>query len=190
MADPVEVLDYWLDEIGPEGWYSAGEALDADIRDRFGDLWQAAMDGGLEHWVEGAVGSLAYLILTDQFPRNMFRGQAKAFASDALARAAATKAVAAGWDLQAPEPERQFFYLPFEHSENPADQETAVTLTATRMPDSAGQTALHARAHAEVIRRFGRFPFRNAVLGRENTASEAAFLAEGGYGAVVRALSE
>ena len=97
--DPVAVLDFWLGEVGPEGWYAVDEAVDEAIRDRFGDLWQAARDGGLDHWCEGTVGSLAFLILTDQFPRNMFRGRPEAFATDPLAREAAKRAVAADWDL-------------------------------------------------------------------------------------------
>lgn len=187
--DPESVLDFWLGEVGQEGWYAAGDDLDATIRDRFADLWQAAMEGGLDHWGEGTVGSLAFLILTDQFPRNMFRGDAKAFASDPLARAVARRATEARWDLEAPEPERQFFYLPFEHSEDPEDQALAVALIAERMPETGAATHLHARAHAEIIRRFGRFPFRNAALGRDTTPEEQAFLDDGGYGAIVRALS-
>jgi len=96
MSDPIEILDYWLGEVGPEGWYAGGEALDADIRDRFGDIWQAAAEGGLEHWVEGTVGTLAYLILCDQLGRNMPRGTAQAFAHDAQALAAAKLAVDRG----------------------------------------------------------------------------------------------
>lgn len=187
MSDPIEILDYWLGEVGPEGWYAGGEALDADIRDRFGDIWQAAAEGGLEHWVEGTVGTLAYLILCDQLARNMHRGTAQAFATDAQALAAAKLAVDQGWDLNAPEPERQFFYLPFEHSENPADQDRAVELLTERLPFDP-EMALHARAHRETIVQFGRFPFRNAALGRETTAAEAEFLAAGGYAAVVNRL--
>lgn len=187
MDDPVSVLDFWLGEVGEEGWYRGDATLDAMCRDRWLDLWQAALDGGLDHWVEGTVGTLAFLILTDQLPRNMFRGTAKAFATDPRARAAARTAVEAGWDIGAPEPERQFFYLPLEHSEDPADQDLCVSLMAERLPASPGNH-LHARAHAEIIRRFGRFPFRNAALGRVSTPEEEAFLAEGGYGAVVRRL--
>lgn len=187
MDDPVSVLDFWLGEIGEAGWYRSSAELDALCRDRWMDLWQAAHDGGLDHWVEGTVGSLAFLILTDQLPRNMFRGTAQAFATDARARGAAKLAVEAGWDMGAPEPERQFFYLPLEHSEDMADQDTAIALIAERLPASPGNL-LHAHAHAEVIRRFGRFPFRNTALGRVSTPEEAAFLAEGGYGAVVRRL--
>jgi uncharacterized protein (DUF924 family) len=186
--DPESVLEFWLGDVGPDGWYTPGEDLDDVIRDRFADLWQAAVDGGLDHWAEGTVGSLAFLILTDQFPRNMFRGQARAFASDPLARAVAHKATVEGWDLGAPEPERQFFYLPFEHSEDPADQDRAVNLIAERLPDGGSETLRHARAHAAIIARFGRFPFRNAALGRATTADEQAFLDDGGYGVILRDL--
>lgn len=187
MSDPVEVLEFWLGEIGPEGWYAGGEAIDAQCRDRFLDLWQAARDGGLDHWVDGTVGTLAYLVVTDQLPRNMHRGTADSFATDARALAAARRALEAGWDLGAPEPDRQFFYMPFEHSEVPADQALAVMLMETRMA-SDPEMALHARAHQAIIARFGRFPFRNAALGRESSAEEQAFLNDGGYGAMVEAL--
>lgn len=187
MSDPIEILDYWLGEVGPEGWYGGGEALDSDIRARFGDIWQAAAEGGLEHWVEGTVGTLAYLILCDQMARNMHRGSAQAFATDAQALAAAKLAVDQGWDLNAPEPERQFFYMPFEHSEHPADQDRAVELLTERLASDL-EMALHARAHREIIAEFGRFPFRNAALNRENTTAEAEFLAAGGYAALVNRL--
>lgn len=187
MDDPIAVLDFWLGQIGPEGWYAGGEEIDGQCL-ALADLWAAARDGGLDHWVEGAVGSLAYIILTDQIPRNIHRGTAEAFATDPLALTAAKKALAEGWDLTAPEPERQFFYMPFEHSEDPIDQSLAVRLMSERM-GSDPEMALHARAHQEIIHRFGRFPTRNAALGRVSTPEEEAFLAEGGYGAVVKALS-
>lgn len=187
MTDPVQVLDFWLGEVGPEGWYAGGDELDALCRQGFQDLWEAARDGGLDHWVDGCVGTLAYLVLTDQLPRNMFRGTADAFATDPLARAAARQALDQGWDMMAPEPERQFFYMPFEHSEAPEDQDLAVRLMRERL-SSDPEMELHARAHAEIIRRFGRFPTRNAALGRETTAEEQAFLDAGGYGAVVKSL--
>lgn len=187
MDDPVEVLDFWLGSVGPEGWYAGGEALDAMCRDGFSDLWTAAKAGGLDHWVEGTVATLAFLILTDQLPRNMWRGQADSFATDPLALAAARKAVAEGWDMAAPEPERQFFYMPFEHSENLADQTQSVSLMVERM-SSDPEMVLHARAHHDIIARFGRFPSRNAALGRTDTAEEAAFMADGGYAALVKAL--
>ncbi|MGB8811718.1 MAG: DUF924 family protein [Paracoccaceae bacterium] len=187
MADPIEVLDFWLGTIGPDGWYAGGADIDAMVRGEFADLWQAALQGGLDHWVDGTVGSLAYLIVTDQFPRNMHRGRADAFASDPLALAAARRALDAGWDRGAPEPERQFFYMPFEHSENPTDQALSVQLMADRL-SSDPEMLLHARAHQTIITRFGRFPSRNDALGRISTPEEAAFLAEGGYGAIVQSL--
>ena len=187
MADPVEVLDFWLGEVGPDGWYAGGAEIDAACRDGFADLWQAALDGGLEHWVEGTVATLAYLIVTDQFPRNIHRDSALAFATDARALAAARRAVAAGWDMAAPEPERQFFYMPFEHSEDPADQALAVGYLTERL-SSDPDMALHARAHQAVIHRFGRFPTRNAALGRVSSAAEQAYLEEGGYRALVEQL--
>lgn len=187
MSDPVSVLDYWLNTVGPDGWYAGGDDLDDDVRARWQDLWEAATHGGLDHWVEGAAGSLAFIILTDQFPRNMFRGQAKSFATDAQARAAARKAIDAGWDIEVPEPERQFFYLPFEHSEVPVDQAMSVNLFTERLP-SQPDNLHHARAHAEVIRRYGRFPTRNAALSRVNTPDEQVYLDEGGYVALVKAM--
>ena len=181
MSDPVEVLEFWLGEVGPEGWYAGGAEIDAACRERFADLWQAAHDGGLDHWVDGTVGTLAFLILTDQLPRNMFRGQADSFTTDPLALSAARRALDEGWDMGAPEPERQFFYMPFEHSEDTADQSRAVRLMEERLP-SDPEMALHARAHAEIITRFGRYPHRNALLGRESTPEELAFLSEPGSG--------
>lgn len=186
MSDPVEVLDYWIGAVGEAGWYAGGEELDAEIRAMFGDLWEAARDGGLEHWVEGPAPTLAYLVLTDQMPRNMHRGKAEAFATDARALAAARKAIAEGWDMLAPEPERQFFYMPFEHSEDPIDQAQSVALMGQRLSDP--EMLLHARAHQEIIRKFGRFPYRNAALGRESTAEEREFIEKGGYGAMVQSL--
>lgn len=185
MSDPVEVLDFWLGEIGPEGWYLGSDEIDALIAVRFEPLWQALHDDGLEHWIDGPAGTLAYLVVADQFSRNIHRGDAKAFSTDAKARNAARIAIEKGWDLMAPEPERQFFYLPFEHSEDPADQELSVKLFTERMP-TAHETILHARAHQEVIRRFGRFPFRNQALGRAETLAETAFLDGGAYMALVQ----
>ena len=190
MADPVDVLDFWLGEIGEEGWYTGGEAIDTACRDGFLDVWQAALDGGLDHWVDGTVGSLAFLVLTDQLPRNIHRGTALAFATDARARDAARKAIAADWDLGAPEPERQFFYLPFEHSEDLADQDFGVALMRERLPQGGAENLLHAIAHREIIARYGRFPFRNAALGRETTSAEQEFLDAGGYPAFVNRIRE
>lgn len=188
MSDPIEVLDYWLGAVGPKGWYAGGDDLDGEVAALFGPIWQAAHDGHIEHWVDGAAGTLAYLIVCDQFSRNMHRGSALAFATDARARDAARSALEQGWDMDAPEPERQFFYMPFEHSEDVADQDLAVSLMVERLPNHPDLT-LHARAHREIIARFGRFPYRNQALGRISTAEEQAFIDNGGYGAIVRSLA-
>ena len=188
MAEIADVLGFWLHEVGKDGWYKADDAVDAAIRDRFGALWEDARLGRLHDWPLTAEGALACLIVTDQFPRNMYRGHHRAFATDPLARAVARDALARQLDRNFPGAERQFFYLPFEHSEDPADQEIAVALMSDRMRDD--EHVLHARAHREVIRRFGRFPFRNAALGRESTPEEEAFLASGAYGALVREMKE
>ena len=185
-SDPASVLSFWLETVGPKGWYEVNPDVDAEIAARFGALWQSAHQGGLEHWAEEATGCLAYLIITDQFPRNMFRGEARAFATDARARDAARRALAHSWDRDTATPQRQFFFLPFEHSEDLADQALAVDCFTNRMDNP--ETALHARAHQAIIQRFGRFPFRNAALGRVSSPEEEAFMANGGYGAIVRDL--
>lgn len=189
MSDPVTVLDFWLGDIGPEGWYAGGEEIDATITAQFGDLWTALYEDGLEHWIGGTAGTLAYLIVADQFSRNIHRGTALAFATDEKARAAAKLAVEQGWDLGAPEPERQFFYMPFEHSEELADQDFCIRLMQERLPSAPGNL-LHAKAHREVIARFGRFPFRNTALGRNSTPEEERFLADGGYMGIVQSLQK
>jgi uncharacterized protein (DUF924 family) len=186
MTDPIDVLDFWLGEIGPDGWFNGGDAVDQACRSLFSDLWSLARDGKLEHWVDGSVNALAYLIVTDQFPRNLFRGSPDAFATDAKALAVARKSVEAGWDVDWPEPDRMFFYLPFEHSEDPADQVLGVTYMAERL-SSDPDMALHARVHQHIIGQFGRFPFRNAALGRTSTQAEEAFMRDGGYAAAVAA---
>jgi uncharacterized protein (DUF924 family) len=190
MANPDDILSYWLDEVGPEGWYKGGEALDADIRDRFDADWKRARDGALSLWLTYPTGTLAYIILTDQFPRNMFRDTATAFEMDVAARAAAKMAIDKGWDMRIDEPARQFFYLPLMHSECLADQDRCVRLMKTRLPETGEGNLLHAKAHREVIRRFGRFPYRNTALSRETPPAEAAFLESGGYGAAVRELQQ
>ncbi len=188
MVSVEEVLSFWLDEVGPEGWYAQDDALDARIRDRFLEAWQQACAGGYSLWLTYPSGALAYVILTDQFPRNMFREQAQAFETDGVARAAAKAAIDHGWDLRIDEPARQFFYLPLMHSENLCDQERCVRLLADRMPQSGAGNLLHARAHRKVIREFGRFPYRNAALDRHSSANELEYISQGGYGRTVREL--
>jgi uncharacterized protein (DUF924 family) len=188
MRAAQEVLAFWLDEIGPAGWYAGGEEIDAKVRNRFEDLWHAAMAGACGPWLTDGRGALAYLIVTDQFPRNMFRDTARAFASDGHARAAAKLAVAQGWDMATAEPERVFFYMPYEHSESLVDQDESVRLTSERLPETGSEYGVHAAAHRAVIRAFGRFPTRNAALGRATTLAEARWLAAGGYRTVVQAI--
>lgn len=183
-----EILNFWLDQTGEDNWYRQSDALDAEIRRRYLDLWEEARTNGLG-WAPSPRSALAKLILLDQFPRNMFRGDARAFATDRLALARAKSAIEMNWDLRFDGPERQFFYLPLEHSECLTDQDRAVRLFKERMPE-ASETLLHARAHREVIRRFGRFPTRNADLGRTSTADEQAYLAAGGYRTIVDSLRQ
>ncbi len=188
MVKPDDILAFWLDEVGPDGWYSGGEELDAEIARRFEDTYDKARGGALSLWLTHASGTLAYIILMDQFPRNIFRGTPKSFATDGVARAAAKAAISKGWDLKIDEPARQFFYMPLVHAECLPDQDRAVRLIMTRMPETGANNLLHAKAHREVIRKFGRFPNRNDSIGRVTPPAEAAFLTAGGYGAVVAAL--
>lgn len=181
-----EILTFWQ-EAGPAMWYKQEPSFDRTIRDRFGALWERACEGACDHWAMGSKGALALIILTDQFPRNMFRDSPRAFASDRRALRIAASALNHGWDLKVQGVMRQFLYLPFMHSEMLTDQDRSVRLFKARMPE--GDNLLHARAHREVIRRYGRFPYRNAALGRVSTPAEEAFLASGGYGAIVRELT-
>ena len=190
MVTAEEIIRFWIDETGPSGWYSGGEDLDSEIRRRFLAQWQEAREGACGLWLTNPVGTLAYIILTDQFPRNMFRNQADAFATDPQARAAAKIAIGRDWDLAVPVEPRQFFYLPLEHSENLIDQDRAVRLIHSRMGDQGAGTLLHAKAHRAIIRKFGRFPFRNKALGRETSAAEQAWMDAGGYGFELRQLQE
>jgi uncharacterized protein (DUF924 family) len=184
---PAEVTAFWLGA-GEASWYKQDAAFDAEIRDRFLPAWQAAYDGGLQDWAIDAEGALGFIILTDQFPRNMFRGDARSFATDDLAKSVSCRAIERGWDMRTAEPERQFFYLPFMHSERLSEQDRGVRLIAERMEQ--GNNLLHAKAHREIIRRFNRFPYRNDALRRETTAAEQAFLDAGGYGAILREMDD
>jgi uncharacterized protein (DUF924 family) len=177
MEAAEEVLSFWLGA-GPEAWYKQDDAFDAEIRDRFGALWEAGAAGALDDWATNPRGALALIILLDQFPRNMFRGEARAFATDALAQVGrpATRSTAAG--TCASPPERQFFYMPFMHSERLTDQDHCVRLMA-RNGCRATTCCMPARiARSSAVHRF---PYRNAALGRRSTA-ERAFLDDGGYG--------
>ena len=174
------LLDFW---IGPtderrEVWFDADPAFDAALGDGFGALARRAAEGVLDHWAETAAGALALVLLLDQAPRNLHRGTAAAFACDAKARRVARAAITKGFDRHLPPVRRQFLYLPFEHSEKLADQDESVRLFAT-LPEGElrDDCAAYARHHHAVIARFGRFPHRNAALGRSSTEAEAEFLA-------------
>ncbi|MFN4057433.1 MAG: DUF924 family protein [Roseinatronobacter sp.] len=189
MSTVDEIVTFWVNEVGPAGWYATDPALDNKIRNRYAALWEKARAGRLNAWASCAKGCLAYLIVTDQFPRNMFRdNDPRAFATDALARHVAARACHLGFDGMTPEPQRQFFYLPLMHSETQMDQDRSVRMFLLRMPETGASNLLHARAHRAVIRQFGRFPYRNAALGRVSSPAEQEWLRSGGYGQVVREL--
>jgi uncharacterized protein (DUF924 family) len=177
VAKPTEVLAFWR-AAGPDKWYTKDSDFDAEITRRFLTTYEAAVAGQLSNWEDTPGGALALMIVLDQFPRNMFRGTARTFAADALARAAADRAIGRGFDQRIATPERQFLYIPFEHSEDPVDQERSLRLF--RANDDA-EALKWAELHANIIRRFGRFPHRNATLGRVTTADEQAFLDSGGF---------
>jgi len=177
IASPDDVVGFWQGA-GPKRWYKKDADFDAEILARFLATCEAAAAGKLSAWEDTPTDALALLIVLDQFPRNMFRGSARAFSADALARAVADRAIARGFDQEIMPPMRTFFYLPFEHSENIADQERCIALA--RATDDA-DTVKWAELHADIIRRFGRFPHRNAALGRNTTVEEQAFLDSGGF---------
>lgn len=181
MQTPNDILAFWLDEVGKEGWYNSPPGLDDTMRARFTETCLLARAGRLSHWAATARGALALVILLDQFSRNIWRGTAEAHAGDALGLAVAKSAIDRGLDLKTPEPERQFFYLPLEHSESLSDQERAVRLFMTRMPNLPEEGRHAVLMHRNVIRQFGRFPSRNAILGRPDTRAELEYRAEGGY---------
>lgn len=174
---PADIVVFWRDA-GPDRWFNKDAAFDAEIRRRFLATHEAAAAGQLTAWEATAEGALALMILLDQFPRNMFRDTARAFATDPLARAITAGALVRGFDAQVPADMRAFFYLPFEHSEDMADQERGLALYKAS-GDADGLK--WAELHADIIRRFGRFPHRNAVLGRATTPEEQAFLDGGGF---------
>ena len=172
----LSVTKFWRDA-GEDAWFEKSDAFDADFRNRFLELHYAAARRECDDWNAHAEGSLALMILLDQFPRNCFRGTGHMYATDPLARYFADRAIAAGQDLELDEQLRVFLYLPFEHSESLADQQRSVELTAARAPDYLK----YAEEHLEIVQRFGRFPHRNLMLGRATTAEEQAFLDGGGF---------
>lgn len=176
LASAADIVSFWQ-KAGPDRWFKKDPAFDREIRERFLTAHEAAAAGKLSDWEQDPQGALALLILLDQIPRNMFRGDARTFATDPLARAVAAGAIVRGFDSQFPGDMRGFFYLPFMHSEDLADQERSVTLYRAAGLDNLK----YAKEHADIIRRFGRFPHRNAALGRTTTPEEQAFLDSGGF---------
>jgi uncharacterized protein (DUF924 family) len=174
---PQDVLAFWRNA-GEERWWKKDDAFDAEIREKFLQTWHDAADGKLSHWQETDDGALALVLVCDQFPRNLFRNDARTYATDPLAREVARRAVDRGVDARVPKDLLSFLYMPFMHSEELADQERCVALFAKT--DNA-ENAKYAVHHADIVRRFGRFPHRNRVLGRSTTEEEQAFLDSGGF---------
>ena len=180
MKNPVrieEVLKFWFDDLSPDDWFKSDEAVDGHIRERFRELHETLREQVPETWRNSARGCLAAVIVLDQFSRNMYRGASRAFAADGAALSLAKEALARGFDRELSMDERKFLYMPFEHSENPAEQERSIELFSTLESELDLD---YARRHKEIIDRFGRFPHRNAVLGRISTPEEIEFIKEPG----------
>jgi uncharacterized protein (DUF924 family) len=176
-ADIDEVLQFWFHELTPRDWFRKDEALDSTIAARFGPIHHELRDGVPAAWLETARGYLAAILVLDQFPRNMFRNDARAFATDEAALALAKRAIVAGLDQELSREERVFLYMPFQHSENRNDQARAIGLYAMLGKPANLDFALR---HQAVIDRFHRFPHRNDMLGRASTEEERKFLSQPG----------
>jgi uncharacterized protein (DUF924 family) len=186
MRPAQSVLDFWFGKpLGPrrKAWFEKNGLFDESIRARFLTLHNAAAGGACAAWSETAQGALALIVLTDQFPRNLFRGSGRAFATDAIAIATARHVLDKGWDTSMLPVERMFVYLPFEHSEVLADQDRSCTLfePLDGFPETADAVE-YSEKHRVIVRRFGRFPHRNAALGRKSTPEETEFLKQPGSG--------
>ncbi|MDI1252709.1 DUF924 family protein [Thermomonas sp.] len=175
MSTPAQVIAYWR-EAGPGKWFNGGKSFDDECRQHFGEGHMAAARRELDSWMDTPKGVLALLLLLDQIPRNIFRGSGHAFATDGLALQHASNAVEVGLDAQVDSDLRAFMYLPFEHCEDMTMQDRSVELMAPLGQSSLG----YAHAHRNVIKRFGRFPHRNAALGRASTPEEQDWLDAGG----------
>ncbi len=176
MIAPAAVVSFWRDA-GEQHWFVRSAHFDLDCEARFLDAHFAGSRRELEHWMGSAEGALALLLLLDQMPRNLFRDSAHSYATDSLARHYATRGIEAGCDRKVDPALRVFFYMPFEHSEDMADQERSLALHRDLPGKDADRWALR---HHDVIRRFGRFPHRNRALARSNTPEEQVWLADGG----------
>ncbi len=178
-----DILDFWFGEAGAKAWFKKDANFDARIKTQFEATVRRLKEDldrdGASVWEDSAPGALALILCLDQFPRNMHRDSPRAFFYDGAARCAAKRALGRGYDRETLEERRAFFYMPFMHSEEIADQDLCVELACERL--EGGQTAHHARRHRDVIRRFGRFPHRNKILGRPNTDEEEAFIGQGKF---------
>jgi uncharacterized protein (DUF924 family) len=174
--EAASVVDFWR-EAGPDLWFAKDPGFDHRFRERFCQLHEAAARGELAGWLATPLGALALILLLDQFPRNAFRGTPRMYATDGLARETAHVAIDAGFDRAVERELRLFFYLPFGHSEDPVDQERSVVLNGQLGEPEFSK----ARRHHDIVRRFGRFPHRNPILGRAMTEEEQRFLDEGGF---------
>jgi uncharacterized protein (DUF924 family) len=174
---PEDVLTFWFSEEAKPKWFVRDDAFDAIVRERFASAFDAAKTGAFDHWAEMPEGALALVILLDQVPRNSFRGNAQAFSGDEKALAVAKAAIARGFDAALPSDRRNFLYMPFQHSERLEDQEQGMTLFAA---NDVADGLKWMTAHRDVIARFGRFPHRNAILGRTSTPEEVEFLTQPG----------
>lgn len=177
MERAFEVLDFWW-SAGPGKWFTRSDEFDARIKDRFFPLYEEAAAGGLDAWRASPHGMLALIVLLDQFPRNMFRDDPRTFATDPQALVLAEEAIARGFDKAFPMPARSFFYMPLMHAEDMEAQERCCDLFRVS-GDREGY--FYALVHLDAIRRFGRFPHRNVVLGRETSEAERRYLETGGF---------
>ena len=188
--NPEFILNFWLDEVGPDYWYISDESLDGLIEQKFKETLQDILSGGHSLWLTYPSGALAYIIVLDQFSRNIFRGSKSSFAADRAAVAASKQSIKYEFDLKIDEPARQFFYMPLMHSENLYDQEKCIRQILQKLPLSGHNLLKHARAHRELIRSYGRFPNRNNQLGRRNTIFEQEYFDHGGYQAVLSRINK
>ena len=176
-STPDDVLDFWR-EAGRDRWYRQDDMFDVEVYRRFLDLWQQAAAGELSAWEATDEGALALTIVLDQFPRNIFRHDARAYASDRQARDVAARAIDRGTDTRIDAALLEFLYVPFMHSEDLPDQQRCIELFGGT---ANTENKEYAEQHADIIRRFGRFPHRNRILGRDTTPEEQAFLDAGGF---------
>lgn len=172
-----EILRFWFETLKPEDWYRRNPAIDAEIVKRFGPVYEALSTSVPQDWLAEPRGMLAAILVLDQFPRNMFRDDPRAFATDQAALTLSKRAIGEGLDLRLPPEQRAFIYMPFQHSEALDDQARSIEIFTSL---GAPLNLDFARRHEAIIARFGRFPHRNAVLGRESTEDEIAFLKEPG----------